>query len=147
MEAELRSIVAYAGGRERAATRAADAIRRELKQRWVGIYEVGERDIEIIGWSGGQGLPAHPRFPLTEGLCGAAVAARETIVAADVRLDPRYLEAFGTTRSEIVVPILLDGRVNGLIDVESDRVNAFGEPERSRLERAAAVLSPLWVRS
>ncbi|OLC54949.1 MAG: hypothetical protein AUH85_10490 [Chloroflexi bacterium 13_1_40CM_4_68_4] len=147
MEAELRSIVAYAGGRERAAARAADAIRRDLKQRWVGIYEVGEREIEIIGWSGQQGLPAHPRFPLTDGLCGTAVASRETVIAADVRLDPRYLETFETTRSEIIVPILLNGHVNGLIDVESDRVNAFGERERSRLERAAAVLSPLWVRS
>ena len=144
MEAELRSVVAYAGSLERAAARAADAIRRDVGQRWVGIYDVREREIEILGWSGG-GLPAHPRFPVTDGLCGAAVAARATVIAADVRRDPRYLETFGTTRSEIVVPILLEGRVMGLIDVESDRVNAFGAREQEHLERAAAVISPLWI--
>jgi GAF domain-containing protein len=144
VEAELRSVVAYAGSLERAAARAADAIRRDVGQRWVGIYDVREREIEILGWSGG-GLPAHPRFPVTDGLCGAAVAARATVIAADVRRDPRYLETFGTTRSEIVVPILLEGRVMGLIAVESDRVNAFGAREQEHLERAAAVISPLWI--
>ena len=146
MEAELRSIVAYSGNIERAATRAADAIRREIVGRWVGIYGVGEREIEILGWSGG-GLPAHPRFPLEQGLCGAAVASRTAVVVPDVRLDPQYLETFGTTRSEIVVPILLMGRVVGVIDVESDRLNAFSERDRARLDRAAAVLSSLWVGS
>jgi GAF domain-containing protein len=146
MEADLRRVVAHGGEPERAATRASEAIRRDGGYRWVGIYAVGASDIEILGWAG-EGIPGHPRFPVSAGLCGAAVASRATVVAGDVRLDPRYLTTFDTTRSEIVVPILLEGRVVGLVDVESERAHAFGEADRLRLERAAAVLSPLWVRS
>lgn len=146
MEGQLRRVVAHGGEPERAATRASEAIRRDGGYRWVGIYAVGASEIEILGWAG-EGIPAHPRFPVSAGLCGAAVASGATVVAGDVRLDPRYLPTFGTTRAEIVVPILLEGRVVGLVDVESERAHAFGEADRLRLERAAAVLSPLWVRS
>lgn len=143
MEADLRWIVANGGERDRALARAAEAIRRSGGYHWVGIYDVDDEEIRIAAWTGSE-LPAHPRFPVTEGLCGAAAASRETVVARDVRLDPRYLTTFGTTRSEIVVPVLSGGRAVGLVDVESERADAFGAVDQVRLERAAAVIEPLW---
>jgi L-methionine (R)-S-oxide reductase len=143
VEADLRWIVANGGERDRALARAAEAIRRVGGYRWVGIYDVDNDEIRIAAWTGPE-LPAHPRFPASEGLCGAAAASRETVVVGDVRHDPRYLTTFGTTRSEIVVPVISDGRVVGLVDVESDRVDAFGTADQKRLERAAAVIEPLW---
>jgi GAF domain-containing protein len=118
-------------------------IRGEGGYRWVGIYEVTDEEIGILGWDG-TGEPAHPRFPRTQGLCGAAVETGETVVVGDVANDPRYLTTFGNTRSEIVVPIRRNGAVVGVLDVESDRPDAFGERDREQLEAAAAQLARAW---
>jgi putative methionine-R-sulfoxide reductase with GAF domain len=63
-----------------------------------------------------------------------------------VSADPRYLTAFGTTRSEIIVPIL-DAEANnvvGTIDLESEEPNAFSKDVQDLLESCAAVIRPLW---
>ncbi len=67
-------------------------------------------------------------------------------VVGDVRNDSRYLTTFGSTRSETIVPILKLGtqRVLGLIDVESDRLEAFAEPDHPWFEQCAALLSDTW---
>jgi putative methionine-R-sulfoxide reductase with GAF domain len=69
------------------------------------------------------------------------------INVGDVAADPRYLTAFGSTRSEIIVPIFNGQRdqVVGTIDVESERANAFDESTESVLVTCAGVIAPLWV--
>ena len=64
----------------------------------------------------------------------------------DVREDPRYLTAFGSTRSEIIVPVLdrAGRKVVGTIDVESEEVDAFSEEDRAALERCAVALAELF---
>src|ERR687895_199912 len=64
----------------------------------------------------------------------------------DVSKDPRYLKAFGTTRSEIIVPIVdrAGRKVMGTIDVESEKVDAFSEEDRAALERCAVALAELF---
>ena len=66
-----------------------------------------------------------------------------TVVVGDVTQDPRYLTTLGTTRSEIVVPVLDPERrqVVGLLDVESDLPDAFGGEDQGRLEACAAALA------
>ena len=87
---------------------------------------------------------AYPRFPITQGLCGAALDAGKPIIVSDVRKDPRYLPAFHTTRSEIIVPMSTTiGTFVGMLDAESDKLNAFGEEDRQFLERAARSDCPL----
>jgi putative methionine-R-sulfoxide reductase with GAF domain len=93
------------GDRERKASSVARAIRQAGAYRWVGLYEVSEEEIVNLAFDG-PGVPVHPRFPVTQGLSGAAVASGESVVVGDVSKDPRYLTAFGTTRSEIIVPIV-----------------------------------------
>jgi putative methionine-R-sulfoxide reductase with GAF domain len=65
----------------------------------------------------------------------------------DVRNDPRYLTAFGSTLSEIIVPVLHpgDGRVVGTVDVESERANAFSSRDREMIEQCAQAALPLWL--
>jgi GAF domain-containing protein len=140
---ELVEASVGAGNRDRRAARVATAIRRYGDYPWVGIYDVTASEIAVVGWDG-PGPPTHPRFARSEGLCGAAAAAGEAIVVADVSNDPRYLTTHATTRSEIVVPVVAGGVVVGLIDVESERANAFGEADKQLLERCAAVIVPLW---
>jgi L-methionine (R)-S-oxide reductase len=131
--------------RERKAAAVASAIRRAGGYRWVGLYEVGEKEIVNLAFDG-PGAPAHPRFPVTRGLSATAVASKEAVVVGDVREDPRYLTAFGSTRSEMIVPVVdRTGReVVGTIDVESERVAAFSEEDRAALGRCAAALIELF---
>jgi putative methionine-R-sulfoxide reductase with GAF domain/uncharacterized Fe-S cluster protein YjdI len=123
----------------------AEAIRAARDYRWVGVYEVGPEEIAVIGFSG-EAAPVFPRFPASQGLNGAAAAAREPVVVNDVADDPRYLTAFGSTRSEMVVPVLRPGtgEVVGTIDVESERVNAFGADDRALVEDCARSIAGLW---
>ena len=142
---ELGRVLRIAEGREAKAVRIAETIRSAGDYRWVGIYEVSGEEIAVIGWSG-PGGPAHPRFPVTQGLSGTAVASGETVMVGDVSKDPRYLTAFGSTRSEIIVPVVdrAGRKVVGTIDVESERVDAFSEEDRAALERCAAAVAELF---
>jgi L-methionine (R)-S-oxide reductase len=103
------------------------------------------KEIAALGWSGEE-APKHPRFPVGQGLCGAAAQAGATVLVGDVTQDPRYLTTFSSTRSEMIVPIMqrVTRRPIGLIDVESERVNAFGKEDRDLLESWAEVLVALW---
>jgi GAF domain-containing protein len=124
--------------------RLAERIREAGAYRWVGIYAVGRRDIAVIGWSGPT-APAHPRFPKDRGLCGAAAASGSTVVVNDVAKDPRYLETLTNTRSEIVVPVKRpSGEVVALIDVESERADAFGIEDQQQLEEFALLAADFW---
>lgn len=108
---------------------------------WVGIYLVEGDDLVLGPWQGPEATE-HVRIPVGQGVCGAAAASGVTEIVDDVNADPRYLSCFPSTRSEIVVPIARDGRVVGEIDIDSDRPAAFGEEDRTFLERVAELLAP-----
>lgn len=131
--------------REDRARAAAEVVRDAGGYRWVGIYDVGDEEIALIGHSGST-PPAHTRFNITQGLSGAAISTRSTVVSEDVTRDPRYLTAFGSTGSETIVPILgaESGIVIGTLDAESDRVGAFSAGDVAFLEACAEVLRPLY---
>jgi putative methionine-R-sulfoxide reductase with GAF domain len=143
----LENIVVAGCDRHASMKEAAALIRSSGNYRWVGLYEVDHAAglVRNVSWSG-PGAPAHPTFPLTQGLTGAAIAQRQIVNAGDVSADARYLTAFGSTRSEIIVPIF-DGegkRVVGTIDVESEKPNAFTVNIEELLEACSRVIQPLW---
>lgn len=118
----------------------ADMICAARGWRWVGVYKHSRGELAIVAGSGDQ-PPCYQRFPATQGLCGAAVESRETLVVDDVRQDVRYLPTFNSTLSEIVVPIVSQTeRVVGVITAESDKVKAFTEEDREVLERVALLM-------
>ena len=144
--ATLARIEACAAGSEPRAARArkiAGEIRGYRGYRWVGVYDVDDAGVSILGWNGG-GAPAYPRFPRTDGLTGRAIARAEIVVVNDVASEPNYLEAFGDTRAEVIVPVVVDGRVVGTIDVESGERGAFGDADSAFLERSGAAATALW---
>lgn len=108
---------------------------------WVGIYLVEDATLVLGPWKGPEATE-HIRIPVGQGICGAAAASGETEVVDDVGADDRYLACFPSTRSEIVVPIVFDGRVVGEIDIDSDERAAFGPQDRAFLERVAVLISP-----
>src|SRR5207302_9796513 len=72
-------------------------------------------------------------LPITQGLCGAVLETGKPIIVGDVHKDPRYLPTFHTTRSEIIVPMTNNHKhIVGMLDAESDKLNAFGDEDRDR---------------
>jgi L-methionine (R)-S-oxide reductase len=142
----IDDLLAGAQGRAETAVRIAELIRQAGGYRWVGLYAVAEREIAAVGWSG-PGAPAHPCFPVTQGLSGAAVATGRAVVVNDVTADPRYLTAFASTLSEAIVPVVDPGTgaVVGTLDVESAERDTFTDADRRALERCAAALTGLFA--
>jgi L-methionine (R)-S-oxide reductase len=108
---------------------------------WTGFYMLDPADPEMLVLGPFVGAPTpHVRIPVTQGICGAAVASGETVIVDDVAADPRYLSCSIDTRSEIVVPIYVRGRVIGEIDIDSHDPAAFTDSDRTFLEEAARVV-------
>ncbi len=125
----------------------AEMIRAVRNYRWVGIYKTTKTEFVIVAGTGDCPV-AYTRFPVTQGLCGAVRESREAIIVGDVHKDPRYLPTFGSTQSEVVVPIVDEhNHVVGILDVESEKLNAFEQEDREFLERAAFLLSRALPRS
>ena len=143
---QIRSIAMGGDGRAEKAKRLAEMIRKLGDYRWVGVYDVGAETVSLIAWSGAEAAE-HPSFPVSEGLTGAAIQERRAVIVGDVRADPRYLTTFGSTLSEIIVPVLSPGGggVIGTVDVESDQLNHFSSSDQQMIERCAEAALPLWL--
>lgn len=119
----------------------AEMIRASRKYRWVGIYKVNKTEFVALTGTGDE-PPAYPRFPITQGICGAVLESKKTIIVGDVRKDLRYLPTFHSTRSEIIVPMVNDDKkIVGMLDAESEKLNAFDQEDRQFLERAAGLIA------
>jgi L-methionine (R)-S-oxide reductase len=143
---QIRSVAAGSDDRAARAKRLAELIRTLGEYRWVGVYDVTAEQVSIIAWSG-PGAPEYPTFPVSKGLTGAAIQQKRAVIVGDVRNDPRHLRAFGTTLSEIIVPVLAPGeeRVIGTVDVESEHANAFAARDQQMIEQCAQAALPLWL--
>jgi L-methionine (R)-S-oxide reductase len=107
---------------------------------WVGFYMLDPGNDGVLVLGPFRGAPTeHIRIPVTQGICGAAVAQGETVIVEDVSSDPRYLSCSIDTKSEIVVPIRVHGKIVGEIDIDSHTLNAFGPDDRRFLEECAAM--------
>jgi len=112
------------------------------RYNWVGFYLLekdGDCDVLVLGCFKGAMTP-HTRIPLNQGICGAAASTGKTVVVDDVNSDPRYLACSLETKSEIVVPVSVYGKVVGELDIDSHVAAAFGPGDRALCEHAAAVL-------
>jgi L-methionine (R)-S-oxide reductase len=141
--AELNTLVAKAASAEALMKSIVVLLHEKLtRYNWVGFYmhELnGDPNILVLGPFRGTMTP-HTRIPLNQGICGAAASSGKTIVVDDVNSDSRYLACSLETKSEIVVPVFVHGRVVGELDIDSHFLAAFGPEDRKLCEHAAAVL-------
>ena len=106
---------------------------------WCGFYLLRGEELVLGPF---QGKPACVRIPLGKGVCGTAAARRETLVVPDVFAFPGHIACDEASRSEIVVPILTDGRLRGVLDVDAPETNRFDDEDRAGLEAFVAALAP-----
>ena len=101
---------------------------------WAGFYFL-KGDTLVLGPF--QGKPACVRIPLGQGVCGTAAARRETILVADVHEFPGHIACDSASNSEIVVPLIHNGTVIGVLDIDSPDFSRFGAAEKSVCEAIA----------
>jgi GAF domain. len=104
---------------------------------WVGFYLFDGKDLVLGPF---QGLPACVRIPPGKGVCGTAAAKRETIVVPDVEQFPGHIVCDPNSRSEIVVPMIKDGQLLGVLDIDSPVKNRFDEEDAKILEEFVGTL-------
>ncbi|MDA2643426.1 MULTISPECIES: GAF domain-containing protein [Bacillus] len=104
---------------------------------WVGFY-VTEGTQLILGPF--QGMPACVRIPFGRGVCGVAAETKTTQLVADVHQFPGHIACDSASNSEIVVPIVKEGAVIGVLDIDSPEKNRFDEVDQRYLEKFVETL-------
>lgn len=105
---------------------------------WVGFYLRRGQELVLGPF---QGKVACTRIAWGRGVCGAAAARAEVVVVPDVEQFPGHIACDAGSRSEIVVPILKDGHVVAVLDVDSYQLAAFGEVDERGLAALAEVMA------
>ena len=106
---------------------------------WAGFYLRRGDGALVVGPY--QGPLACMVLPPGRGVCGAAAARRETVVVEDVHAFPGHIACDATSRSEIVVPLMKDGEVWAVLDLDSREPAAFDGTDRKHLEALAAIVA------
>ncbi len=111
---------------------------------WVGFYLVDPKSPRELVLGPYVGEPTeHTRIPFGKGICGQVAESEETFVVPDVSEEDNYLACSLTVKSEIVVPVMLDGRFVGQLDIASHTRDAFGPEDEALLEAIAEGLGEL----
>ena len=105
---------------------------------WAGFYLMNNRDTLVLGPF--QGKPACIEIPVGQGVCGTAAERRETVLVPDVHAFPGHIACDSASESEIVVPLMKNGRVLGVLDIDSPVKNRFTEEDKAGLEAFARIL-------
>lgn len=104
---------------------------------WAGFYLF---DGEKLVLNSFQGKPACIEIPLFRGVCGAAASSRETLVVPDVHAFPGHIACDSASNSEIVIPLLVSGKLFGVLDIDSPVFNRFDDNDKIGLENFAKIL-------
>ena len=102
---------------------------------WAGFYRVVDGELVLGPFIGN---PACIRIPLGQGVCGTAASSGETQLVADVHAFPGHIACDSASESELVVPVLRDGKVVAVIDLDSPRKARFKQADANGLEALAA---------
>ena len=107
---------------------------------WCGFYLLRGEELVLGPF---QGKTACVRIPVGKGVCGTAAARQETLVVPDVNAFPGHIACDAASRSEIVVPMIENGVLRGVLDVDSPHLDRFDDEDRRGLERFVGALVPL----
>ena len=104
---------------------------------WVGFYLW--RDTELV-LGPFQGLPACIRIPANKGVCGTAYAKKQTMRVPDVNKFPGHIVCDAKSQSEIVIPIIVQDKVYGVLDIDSPILDRFDSTDQTYLEKFVHIL-------
>jgi len=113
------------------------ALKEQFGWLWIGFYLVKEDELVLGPF---QGPVACTRIRKGKGVCGAAWAQGKTIIVPDVEAFPGHIACSSASRSEIVLPLLKDGEVLGVLDVDSASLNEFDEVDEKYLSEITGLI-------
>ncbi len=116
----------------------AGALKEQFGWFWVGFYLVKGEQLVLGPF---QGPVACTRINKGRGVCGTSWAKAETLIVPDVEKFPGHIACSSLSKSEIVVPLLKDGKVWGVLDVDSEHLNQFDETDQQFLEEIISTLA------
>ena len=105
---------------------------------WAGVYRLVDGELVLGPF---QGKPACVRIKLGKGVCGTAAATRKTILVANVHDFPGHIACDSASQSEIVVPLIKDGQLLGVLDLDSPKLGRFDAADQAGLEKLASILA------
>ncbi|MEJ9228050.1 GAF domain-containing protein [Peribacillus butanolivorans] len=109
-----------------------------IEINWVGFYLLEEGQLVLGPF---QGLPACVRIPMGKGVCGTSAATKKTLRVDDVHQFPGHIACDAASRSEIVIPLMKEGKLIGVLDIDSPITNRFDEVDQQGLEKFAYILT------
>ncbi len=104
---------------------------------WVGFYLMENNELVLGPF---QGLPACVRIPIGRGVCGTSAKLMETVRVEDVHLFPGHIACDAASQSEIVIPLIKNGQLIGVLDIDSPEKNRFDEVDQKELEDFTRIL-------
>ena len=107
------------------------------KINWAGFYLLEGEKLVLNAF---QGKPACIEIPIGKGVCGSAVAQKQTIVVSDVHKFAGHIACDGASESEIVIPLFKNGEIVGVLDIDSPIKNRFTNDDKQGLELFAAII-------
>lgn len=110
---------------------------------WAGFYLLEDGRLVLSAF---QGRPACIEIEIGRGVCGTAAAEKKTLVVPNVHEFKGHIACDSASNSEIVVPLLKDGEVFGVLDIDSPEYNRFDDCDRAGLEEFAAILAAELIR-
>jgi len=108
------------------------ALKEQFNFFWVGFYMIKDDELVLGPF---QGPVACTRIKRGKGVCGSAWEQKKTIIVPDVDLFPGHIACSSASRSEIVIPIIRNGNVIGVMDVDSIALNSFDETDADYLQQ------------
>ncbi len=115
----------------------AAALKQQFKWWWVGFYLVKNEELVLGPF---QGPVACTRIAKGRGVCGSSWAGANTLIVPDVELFPGHIACSSASKSEIVVPLIKNGQVWGVLDVDSEKPAHFDETDQLWLEKMVQLL-------
>lgn len=110
---------------------------------WVGFYLVDKEDNQLVVGPY-QGPLACGRIDFGRGVCGSSWEKGKTLIVDDVHKFPGHISCSPLSKSEIVVPIAVDGEIRAVLDIDSDRLSAFDKTDQEFLESICGEISKLF---
>ena len=107
------------------------ALKEQFGWLWVGFYLVKKEELVLGPF---QGPVACTRIQKGRGVCGSAWQQAQTLIVPDVEKFPGHIACSSLSKSEIVVPVIRNGEVTAVLDVDSELLNLFDETDKKYLE-------------
>jgi L-methionine (R)-S-oxide reductase len=114
------------------------ALKEQFGWFWIGFYLVKEEELVLAPF---QGPIACTRIRYGKGVCGASWQQAKTLIVPDVEQFPGHIACSSLSRSEIVVPVIRNGKVIGVLDVDSEKLDQFDTTDKKYLEMIVDAIS------